>query len=331
MKKIFCFGELLLRMSPEVNRRWIHEATLPVFLGGAELNVATALAKWGLPAKYVTALPDNYLAKEIIEELESKNIDVSGIHLSGNRIGIYYMPQGADLKNAAVIYDRNYSSFSELKTGMLNWDELLKDCDWFHFTAISPALNAEVAAVCKEGLEAASRKGLTISADLNYRAKLWKYGKNPAEVMPELIKYCKVVMGNIWAAETLMDIPTGIADSTNLKNEQLIKYAEESMLNMRKTYPGIETIAYTFRMEEKYFAVLQQEKEIVVSKEHQQGKVIDKSGSGDCFMAGLIYGLYHQHPSNQIIEFAAAAAVGKMQEKGDATNQTIENINKKIN
>ena len=331
MKKIFCFGELLLRMSPEVNRRWIHEATLPVFLGGAELNVATALAKWGLPAKYVTALPDNYLAKEIIEELESKNIDVSGIHLSGNRIGIYYMPQGADLKNAAVIYDRNYSSFSELKTGMLNWDELLKDCDWFHFTAISPALNAEVAAVCKEGLEAASRKGLTISADLNYRAKLWKYGKNPAEVMPELIKYCKVVMGNIWAAEILLDIPTGIADSTNLKNEQLIKYAEESMLNMRKTYPGIETIAYTFRMEEKYFAVLQQEKEIVVSKEHQQGKVIDKSGSGDCFMAGLIYGLYHQHPSNQIIEFAAAAAVGKMQEKGDATNQTIENINKKIN
>ncbi len=218
MEKIFCFGELLLRMSPELNREWIHENKIPTFLGGAELNVATAISKWNIPTKYCTALPNNYFSTEILEELELKNIETSSVHLSGNRIGIYYMPQGADLKNAAVIYDRNYSSLSELKPGMLNWDELLKDCTWFHFTAISPALNQNVADGCLEGLKAASAKGSTISVDLNYRAKLWKYGKEPKELMPELVQYCNVIMGNIWAVEILLGMKSNMPDSTGKSN-----------------------------------------------------------------------------------------------------------------
>jgi 2-dehydro-3-deoxygluconokinase len=121
MSKVFCFGELLLRMSPESNRQWIHDARIPVYIGGAELNVATALSKWNVAAKYCTALPDNYLSHEIIEELRSKKIDTSSIYLSGHRIGIYYLPQGADLKNTGVIYDRDHSSFAGLKPGMINW------------------------------------------------------------------------------------------------------------------------------------------------------------------------------------------------------------------
>src|SRR6476620_5486494 len=98
MKKIFCFGELLLRMSPALNKEWIYQANIPVYIGGAELNVATALAKWNVPVKYFTALPDNYLAKEICAVLAEKNIDISPIIFSGNRVGIYYLSQGADLK-----------------------------------------------------------------------------------------------------------------------------------------------------------------------------------------------------------------------------------------
>lgn len=330
MSKVFCFGELLLRMSPEVNRQWLQENSIPTFLGGAELNVATALAKWNVPTKYCSALPDTYFSKEIMDELQSKNIDTSSIHLSGSRIGIYYMPQGADLKNAAVIYDRNYSSFSKLKPGMLNWDELLKDCNWFHFTAISPALNADVAAVCKEGLEAATAKGLTISVDLNYRAKLWQYGKAPAEVMPELVQYCNVLMGNIWAAEILLGLPSNIPDSTGKTNDELIEEAGKSMLQLHKTYPNLTTMAYTFRLADTYFGVLQHGKDRAISKEYKLENLVDKSGSGDCFMGALIYGLHNQHQPQEIIEFAAAAAVGKMQEKGDATNQTIEDIKKTI-
>ncbi|HWJ24990.1 MAG TPA: PfkB family carbohydrate kinase [Flavisolibacter sp.] len=176
MKKVFCFGELLLRMSPELGGAWIRNAHMPVFVGGAELNAATALARWNVPVAYGTALPENALAEEICRSLEGKGIDTSRIIFSGKRIGCYYLPQGADLKNAGVIYDREYSSFSQLKPGQIDWDRLLKDVEWFHFSAISPALNADVAVICKEALQAASEKGITISVDLNYRAKLWQYG-----------------------------------------------------------------------------------------------------------------------------------------------------------
>src|SRR4026207_1945382 len=112
MSKIFCFGELLLRMSPSLGQEWIQHAAMPVYPGGAELNTATALAGWKLPVKYSTALPDHYLSQEIVDYLQQKNIETSAIRISGNRIGIYFLPQGADLKNSGVIYDRAHSSFA---------------------------------------------------------------------------------------------------------------------------------------------------------------------------------------------------------------------------
>jgi 2-dehydro-3-deoxygluconokinase len=329
--KVFCFGELLLRMSPGLERQWIREAQMPVFIGGAELNAATALANWNIPVKYCTALPANYLAEEIVEEIKSKKIDTTPIHYSGDRIGSYYLPQGTDLKNAGVIYDRAHSSLSQLKPGMIDWDNALKDCSWFHFSAISPALNDNIVAVCKEALEAATAKGLTISVDLNYRAKLWQYGKQPVEVMPELVRYCNVIMGNVWAAENLLGIQSSINDSKGRSMDELVDAASLSMKAIHETYPKVQTMAYTFRLDENYFAVLQHGRERVISKEFPLTGIVDKVGSGDCFMGGLIYGLYNQHSPQDIIDFAAAAAVGKMKEKGDATRQTIESIKETLN
>lgn len=326
MSKIFCFGELLLRMSPSLEGKWIHETNMPVYIGGAELNVATALAGWNMHTKYCTALPDNYLSKEIIEELQIKKIDTTSIYIHGSRIGIYYLPQGADLKNAGVIYDRAYSSFSELKPGMINWDEALNDCSWFHFSAISPALNENIAAVCKEALETARAKGLIISIDLNFRSKLWQYGKQPVEIMPELVHYCDVIMGNIWSAESLLGIPSSIKESKGRTKEELIVAAGQSMKAIHLAYPKVQSMAYTFRLDESYFAVLQHGSEMKVSKEFQLQHIVEKVGSGDCFMGGLIYGLYNKHLTQDIVNFAAAAAVGKMKERGDNTNQTIESV-----
>jgi len=326
LAKIFCFGELLLRLSPALGGRWIRDACMPVYIGGAELNVATALARWNLPVKYCTALPDNYLTQEIIAGLESKNIDTSAIHISGNRVGTFYLPQGAELKSAGVIYDRAHSSFWDLKPGMINWGEALKDCDWFHFSAICPALNENIVAVCKEALEAATAKEIIISVDLNYRPKLWKYGKQPPEVMPELVKYCHVIMGNVWSAESLLGIKASVTDSAGKTKEELIDAAGKSMLQLHKQFSTTTTFAYTFRLEKEYWAVLQHGPEMAVSKQHRINNIIDKAGSGDCFMGGLIYGLKNKLPLDEIINFAASAAAGKLQEKGDTTNQTIEQI-----
>lgn len=330
MSKVFCFGELLLRMSPVLNKEWIHKANMTAYIGGAELNVANALSKWNIPVKYFTALPDNYLSKEIIEYLQENNIDTSAIHLSGNRIGAYYLPQGTDLKHAGVIYDRAHAAFSELKPGMINWQEALDGCTWFHFSAISPALNENVVAVCKEALAAASAKGLTISVDLNHRSKLWKYGKDPVEVMPELVQYCHVIMGNIWSAETLLGIPSTLPDSEGKNKEELIEAAGASMLKLHQQYPQAQTFGYTFRLEKEYFAVLQHGREQAISNLYTIGEVKDKVGTGDCFMAGLIYGLYHHQPPKEMIDYAAAAAVGKLYEIGDSTQQHIEDVKKII-
>ncbi len=327
---VFCFGEILLRMSPVLNREWIHQAMLPVYVGGAELNVANALAKWKVPVKYGTAMPDNYLSKEIMEELQTNQVDVSAIQLSGNRIGTYYLPQGADLKNAGVIYDRAYSSFADLEPGSIDWDKVLEGCSWFHFSAISPALNAQAAAVCKEALEAATAKGLIISVDLNYRSKLWQYGKQPSEIMPDLVKYCHLIMGNIWAVESLLRIPSPLESSSGKTRQQLIEAAGKSMLELHSSFPVAQSFAFTFRLENEYWAVLQLGPEMAVSEPFLIGEVIDKVGSGDCFMAGLIYGLYNNHAASEIINFSAAAAVGKLHEVGDATQQTIQQVNEKL-
>lgn len=330
MQKVFCFGELLLRYSPALNRQWIPDAGMPVFIGGAELNVATALTNWLIPVKYGTALPDHAMGKEIVQELDQNNIDVSAILLQGNRIGTYYLPQGADLKKGDVIYDRAGSSFGDLKPGMIDWNEVLQDCGWFHFSAISPALSEDVAAVCKEALEAATAKGLTISVDLNYRAKLWQYNQLPTQVMPALVQHCHVIMGNIWAAEILLGIKSGINGSDGKSRDELVNAAGASMRQLHRQYPNATTFAYTFRMPDDYWAVLQHGKEMVISKQFVISDVIDKAGSGDCFMAGLIYGLYNQHPPRDIIDYAASAAVGKLQEKGDASRQTIDQVRARL-
>jgi 2-dehydro-3-deoxygluconokinase len=327
---VFCFGEILMRMSPVLNRQWIHEATIPVYIGGAELNVASALALWNVPVKYCTAMPDHYLSHEIIAELQSKNIDTSPVHLSGNRIGIYYLPQGADLKNAGVIYDRAHSSFADLQPGMINWDKVLEGCSWFHFSAISPALNDNAALVCKEAVKAASAKGLTVSVDLNYRAKLWQYGKQPRDIMPELVQYCQVIMGNLWAVESLLGIQSPVTSSEGQSSEALAEAAGKSMLQLHQQYPKATSFAYTFRLEKKYWAVLQHGPGMAISKQFDMGDTVDKVGSGDCFMAGLIYGLHNRHEPGDIINFAAAAAVGKLQERGDATRQTVEQVKARL-
>ncbi len=330
MSKVFCFGELLLRLSPVLDKAWIRSASMPVYIGGAELNVARALAQWGVPVKYMTALPDHYLSKEIVDDLQSKQIDISAIQFSGRRIGTYYLPQGKELKDAGVIYDREGSAFSELKPGMIDWNAALKDCSWFHFSAISPALNEQIAAVCKEGLEAATAKGMTISVDLNYRSKLWQYGKQPVEVMPELVKYCSVIMGNIWSAQSLLDVKAAVENSEGKSRQELIDAAGKSMLQLHQQFPSATCFAYTFRLQETYWAVMQHGSDLLVSKEIPIVEVNDKAGSGDCFMAGLLYGMVNRQANQRILDFAATAAVGKLSEVGDATSQTVFEINSKL-
>lgn len=331
MGKILCFGELLLRLSPAPRGGWLETNTLPVFMGGAELNVATALGKWRLPVSYCSALPDNYLSGDIAKAIGGRKIFTDSLHYSGDRLGIYFLAQGADVKNTGVIYDRAHSSFAELKRGMLNWDLILKDVSWFHFSAISPALNENVAEVCREGLEAASKRNISISVDLNHRPKLWK-DRNPHDIMSGLCQYCDVIMGNIWSAQNLLGIPLHESRLVRDSQDSFLEHARQTSLLILKKFPRCKTVANTFRFDRngggiEYYATLYSEDHrFLHSSLFSAEAIVDKVGSGDCFMAGLIYGLYNHWPEKQIIQFAAAAAFGKFMETGDATNQDLETI-----
>lgn len=328
------FGELLIRYSPQLGGNWIHTQSMHTYVGGAELNVAFALARWGLPVQYLTAIPDNYLSKEILLYLQVSGIDSTGVLLQGNRIGAYYLPQGADLKHAGVIYDRAGSAFAELKPGMFNWPALLKHSGWFHFSAISPALNPTAAAVCLEAVQEAKQLGLTVSVDLNYRALLWKYGQQPETVMRQILPYCDVVMGNIWSAASLLGIPLNDNLIEAGTKEAFVAAAEHSAAQIQMLFPNVQLVANTFRFTNgsgvNYFASLHEQAGTTVSADYTSASVIDKVGSGDCFMAALIRCKQLDKPASYMINFAAAAAVGKLQESGDHTRQTVESIEAKM-
>ncbi len=333
-QSVLSFGELLLRICLDAGGEWLKENSLPFYVGGAELNVATALALWNVPSKYFTALPDNDLSRQLLNYLGQKNIDTSAIQFSGNRIGLYFLTQGKDLKQDALVYDRANSAFSDLKPRDVNWDAVLSGVSWLHFSAICPAVSQSVADICLELLQAASIKRITISIDLNYRAKLWKYGKEPEEVIPQLLTYCDLVMGNVWAAEKMM----GIAVNPNIhKTGEKDVYLQEALKTSQaimKRYPKCKAVANTFRFDAdksiRYFTTLYSQSQLINSSEYTSEHIVDKVGSGDCFMAGLIYGFYQDWPLADTLEFSTSAAFQKLFINSDATNKTVAEIKKGI-
>jgi 2-dehydro-3-deoxygluconokinase len=318
---ILCFGELLLRFQPDIPH---HSAA--VYVGGAEANVGASLATWKNPVQYISCLPPGDLSNDILEYLATLGIDCSKMLWGGERIGTYYQQQGKDMKSAGVIYDRKHSSFGSLKPNTINWLPLLKDVTWVHCSAITPAIDVHLTSILEELLFTAKKQDIRVSIDLNYRSKLWQYCKSPAQYMQPLMKYCDVVMGNLWSAESLLNIPSPVPNSNNITQQQLVEAASISMKQLREQWPQIQTMAYTFRLDDSYFAVLQQGKEMTVSKNFALKNIVDKVGTGDSFMAGLIYSLRNEFKPQQIIDFAAAAAVSKFGVKGDFNTSSVATI-----
>lgn len=330
MKKIVCFGEPLIRLSPSIEGGWIREGVMASYVGGAELNVATALSLWGLPVRYAAALPMNGLGDDIVDHIRGCGIDTSAILRTGNRVGIYYLPQGADLKKAGVIYDRAHSSFAGLRPGDIDWREVLSDCGWFHFSAITPALNRACADLCLEAVETVHAMGIPISVDLNHRSRLWDYGVKPKDVMPGLVRHATLVMGNVWSAAELLGVPVDPDIHGRGSDEAYLSQARETSLRIFDAVPGCRMVANTFRFDRpaglSYFATIDDRSGQHVSKTHRTGAPVDRVGSGDCFMAGFLYGFQKGMTARETVDFAASAAVGKLMERGDATSQTVDEV-----
>lgn len=320
-KRIVTFGEILLRLSPPSHLRITQAASFDLYYGCAEANVAASLSKFGLPVKFVTAVPANELGESSLSMLRSFAVDPIAT-IKGKRLGIYYFEQGASERPRKVVYDREDSSFSTLRKGMIDWETIFKDADWFHWSGITPSLSLELAELCEEALEVASKTGLTISADLNYRPTLWKYGKNANEIMPKLVKYCDLLLGGIDETEKVLGIEISEEDATT----------ELIFAKWMKTFPKLKNIVTTKRLHANassngLSASFWNGTALLHSRQYNVSHIIDRIGAGDAFMAGIIYGLITWPEDHQMaLEFAVAATCLKHSISGDINLATVSEI-----
>jgi hypothetical protein len=194
MQKVVTLGEIMLRLATPGYKRFIQSEILISTFGGGEANVAVSLANYGIPVEFVTRLPENDIANWCISDLRKYGVGTRHILRGGERVGIYFLETGAVARPSKVIYDRANSSFAEVEKGMINWKEILKDESWFHWTGITPAISQGAADVCLEAVKTANEMGITVSCDLNYRKNLWRYGKSAAEIMPQLVEGCNIIL-----------------------------------------------------------------------------------------------------------------------------------------
>src|SRR5512139_1838251 len=171
MKKIVTFGEIMMRLSPPGAQRFGQARSFDIVYGGGESNVAVSLANFGLPTEFVTRLPAHEIGEACLQFLRQYNVGTCHILRGGERLGIYFLETGAVMRGSQVIYDRANSSFATIQSGMVDWFEVFKEAAWFHWTGITPAVSEGAAAVCMEAVQAARQMGVTVSCDLNYRAK----------------------------------------------------------------------------------------------------------------------------------------------------------------
>ena len=211
MKHCVTFGEIMLRLSPPGFQRFVQASSFEVRYGGAEANVAASLAGFGIPVQFVSRVPSNELGTSAMQAVRALGIGTHFIQRGGERLGIYFLETGASARASKVVYDRAYSGIASIEPGMINWDDVFTGAGWFHWTGITPAVSEGAALAVEEALAAARKHNVTISVDLNYRANLWDWGKTAAEVMPDLVASCDVIVGNEEDAHKVFGIhPEGV-------------------------------------------------------------------------------------------------------------------------
>lgn len=307
--RIVTFGELMLRLSPVGYRRFAQADSFEINFGGAEANVAAALAAFGQDALFVTKLPQNAIGDSAVSCLRKHSVNVSHIVRGGNRIGIYYYEKGFGERNSNVVYDRACSAVSQSTPDDYDWQSVMRGADWFHITGITAAVVDK--AIIIDALKAAKQSGAAVSVDYNYRSKLWTRQKS-AECMRDIIPYADVFIGGETDACDLLGFETA-SPMTELMQKYGIKLAARTV---RENISASENIIS---------AVLYHGGKEYHSKKHNVC-IVDRVGGGDAFDAGLIYALLHKYDCLSAVEFAVASDCLKHTVEGDFAFASVDEV-----
>ena len=326
MAKIITLGEIMLRLTPPASERFVQAASLDLCYGGGEANVAASLAAFGHHSCFVSRLPRHEIGQGAVNFLRRYGVDTDFVSRGGNRVGIYFLENGSVMRPSKVIYDRSHSAIAEATVKDFDFDNIMRGADWFHWTGITPALSPSAAAVIEAACRAAKRHGVTVSADLNYRKKLWTPEEAQA-VMKPLMNFVDVCIGNEEdAAKCLGLVPDSDVETGNVSAEGY----KDVCRAIADTY-GCRHVASTLR--ESYSASHNGWKAVIYdgdvfyeSRHYDIFPIVDRVGAGDAFAAGLIHGLLTKDTQAAALEYAVAASALKHTIPGDFNIVTPEEV-----
>ncbi|KOY51786.1 sugar kinase [Polaribacter dokdonensis] len=320
MNQIITFGEVLMRISPRGNKKFIQSNNVEFYFGGTEVNVGISIANFGGNVKHISCISDDFIGNTAISYLNKFDLDTTAIVRSSRPLGVYFLEVGAVIRPSSISYNRSHSSFSEIKPEMVDWEKSLENGKWFHWTGITPALNKGSQQTLLEGLKLARKKGLQVSADPTYRSGLWKYGENPREILSEMIEYSTIFIGGINEINELLET------EYTYSNEDFIAASKQLM----ETYPSIEKVFDKIRTSinsswHKIRARMWNGVEFRETEDIDITHVVDRIGTGDAFAAGLIHGL-QKFDDFKAIQFASAACAIKHTYLGDVNYANEEEV-----
>lgn len=317
--KVITFGEIMLRLAAPGFERLLQTPHFDATFGGSEANVAIGLSQFGIPASHVSVLPDqNALSDACIGELRRHGVETADIVRGSGRFGVYYLESGANQRPPRILYDRENSAMALATPGTIPWDRIFRQAQWFHVSEITPAISSSAADVTLEAMQKAHKAGLKVSCDLNHRKNLWKWGATARDIMPSLMAYTDVLIGN---RET-MDVVLGVAAKSNFE-----AVARKAM----KTYSNLKTVVMTRRESRSashnaWSACLFNGKQFLESARYEITHIVERVGGGDAFDAGLICGMLSFPSLQEALEFASATAVLKHSSPGDFIRATFDEI-----
>lgn len=326
MAKVVTLGEIMLRLSPEANDRFIQTDTFRIIPGGGEANVSVSLANYGHETYFVTELPKHEIGQIAVNALRRYGVHTDFIVRGGDRVGLYYAETGASMRPSKVIYDREHSAIAEADPSDFDFDKIMEGAQWFHWTGITPAISDKAAKLTQLACEAAKRHGVTVSVDLNFRKKLWTSEK-AISVMRPLMKYVDVCIGNEEDAQLCLGFKPD-ADVEAGKTEAKGYY--HIFQGMMKEF-GFKYVVSTLResisaSHNGWKALIYDGKEFYESKHYDIMPIIDRVGGGDSFAGGLIHGLLTKSNPHDALEFAVAASALKHTIPGDFNLVSAEEV-----
>jgi len=318
MYDVVTFGEAMLRLSPPHFGRLEQTHSLDVEIGGSELNVAVGLSRLGMPAAWISKLPNNALGKMVRNRARELGVDTSQVLFSDKgRQGLYFVEYGAAPRASSVLYDRGNSAVSLIQAGEVDWKRVLAKAKLFHVSGITPALSASAAETTAVAMKAAKEAGCLVSYDLNYRKKLW----SPAEA-----KSCQAPLMKLVDILTTTEEDTGIV--FGIREDSYQKVAE----SLARVF-GIKAVAITLREDlsvwkNNWTAIAYADGKIYADRIYTV-EIVDRVGAGDSFTAGFIYG-YLTGNAEKGVKYGNALAALKHTMPGDFNWSTLEEVEAQI-